>query len=222
MSTRQVFFVAARGIGPVPTVFIPTASKQRGVVLLIALIMLIAMTLVGVSMLRSVGAGAGIAGNLAFKQSATAAADLGAEIARTWVYNTGANTPLVLDAVSAANGYYTTWADTFNPLTYNWANSKKLTTTDASFINATTGKDPAGNEIRFVVHRLCALDGVVSPLDNAGQKCANFTDYGALGSKGGTGYGQKTPSISEQPYYRVTVRASGPRNTVSYVQVVMY
>jgi type IV pilus assembly protein PilX len=204
-----------------PGAVLPSLNHQRGVVLLIALIMLIAMTLVGVSMLRSVGAGAGIAGNLAFKQNATAAADLGAEIARTWVYNTGAATPLVLDAVSAANGYYTTWADTFNPLTHDWANSKKLTSAEAAFITA-AGKDTAGNEVRYVVHRLCALDGVVSPIDNIGQKCANFTDYGALGSKGGTGYGQKTPTLSEQPYYRVTVRASGPRNTVSYVQVVMY
>lgn len=205
-----------------PLMFNPAPHQQRGVVLLISLIMLVAMTLVGVSMLRSVGFGAGIAGNLAFKQNATSVADLGTEIARNWVLLKGTSSPNDLLAASAADGYYANWVDGFNPLTHDWANSKKLKNADAGFISATTAKDDTGNEIRYVLHRLCKLDGAVSPADNPGQICANYTDYSALSSKGGTGYGQKTPLLAEQPYYRVTVRVSGPRNTQSYVQVVMY
>ena len=204
-------------------------GKQKGVVLLIALVMLVAMTLVGVSMLRSVGAGSGIAGNLAFKQSATSVADLGVEIARTWLVTTGATNPANLnaDAIAAA-GYFSCWyancaAKTeFNPVTYNWDNSRKLLNADATFINAVTGKDMGGNEIRYVIHRLCDLTGEVLPENNAGQKCANYTDYSGLGSKGGASYGQALSSLADQPYFRVTTRVAGPRNTLSYTQVVMY
>ncbi len=52
-------------------------SKQRGVILLIALIMLVAMTLAGIGMMRSVDTGSVIAGNLAFKQATLNAVDVG-------------------------------------------------------------------------------------------------------------------------------------------------
>jgi Tfp pilus assembly protein PilX len=51
--------------------------NQRGVVLLIALIMLVAMTLAGIGMMRSVDTGTVIAGNLAFKQATLNASDMG-------------------------------------------------------------------------------------------------------------------------------------------------
>ena len=61
--------------------------RQQGVVLYVALIVMIAMMLAGVAMLRSVGTGVGVAGNLAFKQNATLAGDRAAahdaRVART-------------------------------------------------------------------------------------------------------------------------------------------
>jgi type IV pilus assembly protein PilX len=197
-------------------------QQQRGVVLLIALIMLVAMTLVGIAMLRSVGTGAGIAGNLAFKQNATSVGDLGVEVARAWMINTGANNASALEADATATGYYSTMVDGFNPLTYDWSVSKKVQNADATFIVAATGKDNTGNEVRYVLHRLCTLPGAVSPIDNPGQKCANYTDVAASSSKGGAVYGGALPTLSDQPYYRATVRVAGPRNTTSYVQVIMY
>ena len=44
---------------------------QRGVVLFVALIVLIVMTLAGLALLRQMGAGTSIAGNLAFKENAS-------------------------------------------------------------------------------------------------------------------------------------------------------
>ena len=52
-------------------------SQQRGVVLLIALIILVAMTLAGIGMMRSVDTGNMIAGNLAFRQATLQAGDAG-------------------------------------------------------------------------------------------------------------------------------------------------
>lgn len=206
----------------------PLRHQQRGVVLLIALVMLVAMTLVGISMLRSIGAGAGIAGNLAFKQNATSATDVGVEVARAWLLNTGVAAPLTLQSNVLASGYYACWYEDcsakteFNPLTHDWTSSKKLTSSEVASISSLTGRDDTGNEIRYVVHRLCDLTGDILVENNAGQKCANYTDYSGLSSKGGTGYGQSTPSLTDQPFFRVTVRVAGPRNTLSYTQVVMY
>ena len=63
----------------------PGRRGQRGVVLIIALVMLITITFAGIALFRQVGLGAVIVGNLAFKQGATAAADRGIESARTWL-----------------------------------------------------------------------------------------------------------------------------------------
>ena len=53
------------------------ARRQRGTMLVISLIVLVAMTLAGVAMMRSVDTSAIVAGNIAFKQSSLNAADGG-------------------------------------------------------------------------------------------------------------------------------------------------
>ena len=57
---------------------------QQGVVLFIALIILVAMTLAGIALMRSVDTNVLIAGNLAFRQANTMYADTGVEAARAW------------------------------------------------------------------------------------------------------------------------------------------
>jgi hypothetical protein len=51
------------------------------------------------------------------------------------------------------------------------------------------------------------------------QKCATVNTPCASCSKGGDA---SSLIDSVQPYYRITSRVRGPRNTVSYVQVIMY
>ena len=63
----------------------PRRERQRGVVLFIALIVLVAMALAGIALVRSVDTGILVAGNIAFKQGATNAGDQGLEAARTWL-----------------------------------------------------------------------------------------------------------------------------------------
>lgn len=67
--------------------------SQRGVVLLIALIMLVAMTLAGIGMMRSVDTGSMIAGNLAFRHATSQASDAG--------LSTGFN--VLMSAANSAN-----------------------------------------------------------------------------------------------------------------------
>ena len=61
----------------------PQARAQRGVVLFIALIVLVAMSLAGIALMRSVDTNVLVAGNLAFRQTNTMYGDVGVEAAST-------------------------------------------------------------------------------------------------------------------------------------------
>ena len=56
-------------------------ASQQGMVLLIALVVLVAVMVAGIAMIRSVDTATLVAGNLAFEQAATHAADRGVEAA---------------------------------------------------------------------------------------------------------------------------------------------
>jgi type IV pilus assembly protein PilX len=198
----------------------PARQGQRGVVLMIALIVLVAMTLAGIAMFRQVGTGIIVAGNLAFKDNATSVADLGIEAARAWLMTKGAgdlqvDMPGPSDAPTAqTNGhyFYSDWRANFNPATYPWDSNNAST--------LVTADDGTGNEVRFVVHRLCAVAGV--SINATNQKCVQFGTTGGGMSHGRVSYGIMRLSSTVQPYFRITVRVLGPRNTQSYVQAMMY
>lgn len=180
---------------------------ERGIVLIIALVVLVVMTIAGLLMFRATGTGVEIAGNVGFKQNATSMADLGTETGFAWVY-AQRSAPNVLNADSTANAYFAVWDDTFNPLTFDWSKAKQV-----------TANDGMGNQVRYVIHRLCSLPG---PPTDPGQKCAIPQASGvSLGSGGGGGDGGGFSSLVGQPYYRITARVDGVRGAVSYTQMVM-
>lgn len=209
----------------------PPAS-QRGVVLLLALIMLVAMTLAGIAMYRQLGDGLIIARNLSFKRTATVAADRGIEAARLWLITQNAAS---LELGNPAQGYFPGWCNvslnannvpdadsdgnpdncnatpmpsSFDPQTYNWANAV-----------VATNNDGAGNEVRYVIHRLCQTSGSI---DAAGQQCVTIGSTLTGGSQGAASYGTQALANTFQPYFRVTSRVLGPTNTVVYTQVIMF
>lgn len=183
--------------------------KQRGVVLFIALIVLVAMTLAGIGMVRSVDTGNLISGNLAFKQSTLNASDLGTETAFQWLLTQAGTT--ALDATDAANGYYA--APPANDLTVDWTD---IANWGGSVVMAT---DAAGNTTRYIIHRLCPTVGSVT-----GQVCAISTTSGSAGG-GSMSVGSTVFTSSNMVYYRIMSRVDGPRNSSSisesYVQVTL-
>lgn len=188
----------------------PLRRSQRGVVLFIALIVLVAMTMVGLAVMRSTGGATMMAGNLSFRQNATMAGDLGIEAARVWLAAQG---PVTLENNVTANGYYATWDTAFNPVTLPLA----------SWYDPALATDAAGNKVRYLIHRMCAKPGgITAPSAPAEQECVTLADPGKSGSKGGVVYGEKSLTGTSQPYYRITARIDGPKNTVSYVQAMMY
>jgi len=196
---------------------------QRGVALIIALIMLTAMMMAGIALFRKISAGAMIAGNLTFTSSAISAAEQGSESGRTWLTSqTGAG------LYGAAAGYFpascysndthittdvncnNAGAPVFDPVTFDWTTFSTLVVTD----------DGAGNEIRYVVHRLCRMTG---ELDKIGQECVvSQVNTGGSSGKSTVTYGTQALSSILKPYYRITTRVRGPRNSLAYTQVTMY
>ena len=94
-------------------------------------------------------------------------------------------------------------------MTYNW---------DAANASVEdTAGDGAGNRVQHVTHRLCPSPGVVES-----QLCtALITKEGGDQGDPGTYNDPKVP-LRVRPYFRVTTRVSGPRNTTSYTQVILY
>ena len=182
------------------------ARRQRGVVLFIALIVLVAMALAGVAMMRSVDTTLGVAGNLAFKQAAVLSTDQGVSTAYVWI---NANPGAALQNDDPGNGYFASFVQ--DPPTgwfdlANWGSGM--------LVNGGT-PDAAGNSIRYIVHRMCSSSGAYNA---GGQECALYTPL--LGAAAGStqSVGSYQFQGNPQVYLRVTTRVDGPKNTVSITQ----
>jgi len=185
-------------------------ARQRGIVLLIALIMLVAMTMGGFALIRSVYTTNIIAGNMAFQQSATHSADSGMEAAIAWLESN--NTGTTLHSNHYGNGYA---ASLQNPgSAQTWDDFWDVLISAGQVV--TQASDTAGNTPAYTIQRLC--NAVGDP--TSGIDCASApASYGATGSSKGVGV--VALLYSSQVYYRITARVSGPRNTVSFVQAVV-
>lgn len=192
-----------RGLLPARPLCLPL--QQRGTVLFIALIVLVAMTLAGIGMVRSVDTGNVVAGNLAFKQATLNASDLGVETGFNWlVANAGGVT---LNADNAANGYYS--APTPADSTIDWFN---LASWAGAVCMNGCAADVMGNTTRYIIHRLCPATGATN-----GQVCAIASNTVAAGGSS-KAVGATTFTQTNMVYYRVMSRVDGPRNTASVVQ----
>jgi type IV pilus assembly protein PilX len=175
--------------------------RQRGVVLFIALIMLVAMTLAGIAMVRSVDTTLGIAGNLAFRQTTIQSADPAVKVAFDWL---SANTANLITNNPAA-GYAAANSE------LNWFNINAWN--QAILLNGGVA-DAAGNVTRYIIHRMCPFSGAVDPVANP---CSTYKSTGVIDG-GSFLVGAPKFSAIPQYYYRVSVRVDGPRNTTSVTQ----
>ena len=183
--------------------------RQRGAVLFIALIVLVAMTLAGIAIMRSVDTTTLIAGNLAFKQGTIQSSDNGVEDGFQWLIANRAT----LANDNLAKGYYSA-----RPAgSLDWSDPQTWTSA------VTVGTDAAGNTVSYLIHRMCTLGA--AGYNAANQQCA--LDAPAVGTPPppatGDSFTVGAPGFLQDPkvYYRITVRTQGPRNTVSFVQAMV-
>lgn len=218
--------------------------KQRGVVLFFTLIALLAMSLAAVALIRSVDTGTLIAGNLAFKQSATSSGDAGIETAIAWLAtveaaNSGLNVltntahPFNVTDLATRPGYYSNAdpaLDLFADAT--WDNDIN-DSNDTSLNSVVVGTDGSGNKTRYIIQRMCRTanalpSGLEQPLLVPPRTDCLFS--GALQDNSGQHIplpqevcqGAGCPVAGQAPQIRITARTTGPKNTVSYVQAFVY
>jgi len=190
------------------------------------------------ALVRSVNTGAQIAGNLSFRQDATANADRVAQEAIAILY-----AKLVVDADSlnndlASEGYYASQPPKLDPTGNARADDaeRALVQWDSGYCDtyasasrascshtpkAATVELTDGNSASYIVFRMCDAAGSVqvstthcattaASVSNTCQGAINYENEGKCPSGAGV-----------TPYYRVLVRTLGPRNTASYTETVV-
>ncbi len=195
-------------------------KKQSGLALVIALIMLVVMTLGAIAMVRSMDTTTLIAGNLAFRQSATYAGDVGVENAVAWL-NSASKETLTCGAIGndlavCPAGYKSNGGNaTDNPSAGQTWDAFWMESLDASAVKLP--EDASKNTVSWFIHRLCAGAGALTA---SGSNCIETPSI-ASASGNSKRSGTTKFQASSQVYYRITVRVAGKKNTVSYVQAIV-
>ena len=196
----------------------PRSSSQGGFVLVIALIVLAAMTLAAAAMVRTVDTSTLLARNISFKRDAVNRNDLALEVAIN-EFRTGgalaANIDKTIDIPARNYSAVMLATDTDGVPTVLKADLSSNTFTGGGLGSAEPAAIAAPNlhlgmTPIYVIERMCTIPGVALP--------ANCIVNGRA-QAGGTQPNDK-PGQLFPPLYRITARVTGPRNTVSYVQAI--
>jgi Tfp pilus assembly protein PilX len=199
-------------------------GRQRGLVLVIVLIVLVAMMLAGIALMRSVNTTTLVAGNMAFRQAATHQGDVGTEAAIQWLQANNSGTTLQQSITTS--GYLAKTAGPSSSQTWDTYWQKVLDISPVSRPVATAVNSGSvwtlatlnGYTVSFVIHRLCNATG--DPVA-VGVDCAQSPLVSSTSAGNSQTAGSIALQYNSQVYYRITSRIEGPRNTVSYTQAVV-
>lgn len=188
------------------------AGREGGVVLFVALIVMVVMSIAAVSLIRSVDTTNRVIGNLAFRQAAIQPAALAVEDAAQALFVDQNKLGSVLipnkDADLPARNYYASWQKTDDANGIPAELQKK-----SSFTLGQKLTDNAGNQIVYVIERMCVQPG--APLVDNCDLMPPKQQPGQTTNK------ESAVTLGRVPFYRVTVRVDGPQNTVSFVQAIL-
>ena len=193
-------------------------SRQRGTMLIIALIVLVAMTLAGLAAMRSVDTATILAGNIALRQASLNAADQGLQAGFNLLNTPGLNPNANLDNDGMGQGiagYYSSAA----PTEPNW--SDPATWSNPNRLAVQLPADAAGNVVSYIVERLCTTANTSAT--GAGQVCGITVSSAAASKEGEDNFRAQDALFNNLPlvHYRITARAVGPRNSVAIVQAML-
>ena len=208
-------------------------AGQRGLSLIFSMMALVMLSLAAVALLRSVDVSSMIVGNLSFKQDATSASASAAAEALVWLQSAQTGS---LDADIAASGYYANSQDGLDPTGRRTTSQTPLALVDwlgdgscsyaaagtfsACTVRAKQGTPVNGNQVRWVITRLCKTSAAISSANPCAKPAtissANASERGEVGSGG------RLSGLTSSPYYRIIVRTEGARNTVSYTETLVH
>lgn len=189
---------------------IPPRESQRGYMLMLVLVALVAMMVSGIALVRSIDTNQLVAGNLASRNSTVHSADLAVQQAVNWIQANATNGVLYADAT--ANGYYAEQPAS-DP---NWTASATwaVCTTTSGATPCQNANDGAGNQVSWLIHRMCSIAGAPG---TANQFCASLN---GTASSAGNSYSSDAVIFNGLPknLYRITIQVTGPRNTTTLSQ----
>ncbi len=180
--------------------------------LFVALIVMVALSLAGVALVRSVESTTLVAGNLSFRQSAVPIAMSAVEQAIIdIVENQSTNVPN-LDFDTVPKNYYASRQPGEDAYGIPLALQGNLA---AYPVAAQKIVDPAsGNTARYIIERVCLMSGQPA----ASWNCDLMEPKQAPGTTTGKIIPIQLPKV---PFYRLTIRVDGPRATVAYSQATL-
>lgn len=204
--------------------------QANGAGLVVALIMLVMMSAGAISLVRAVSTGRLMAANLAFRQAAVLASDAGHEAAIKWLTTQITTAALYTDQPD--QGYYASVSDDLDIIGTSASGSSVTIDWDDDLCHGASGltcvkaskplpADAAGNVIRYTIHRLCRMAG--SPQGGANTCVMAGGSASSSSKRSSLSYGASSRfSNSVQVYFRITVRTSGPKNTVVFTQTLAH
>ena len=199
--------------------------RQRGVVLFVALIVMVAMSLAAIALIRSVDTTNAIVGNLAFRMASILPANASIEQAASALFSDAdigdiVHIPDKTINVPAENYYACRLKEPSCAGSLEDARGVPLPLQKYStasllpmqFDANETATAGLNTHVTYLIERMCLAVGtanekncdLVRPVANPGDTLGD-SNFGA----------------GRLPYYRVTVRVDGPKNTASFVQAML-
>lgn len=210
-------------------------TRQLGLVLFFALLALAVMSIASVALIRSVDTNALLSGNMVFRQTASATSNVALE-------GITENISKKVSLVNSINhypqlGYYATCSqfDTqpnalicdgnrLTTMTWDNSNSSLVPSQTDGNDEIRNGVDRQGNEIRYVVERMCSYSNAEVNAGSAKLDVSRCLMASASGCNDGS-YNdvnmskmKDCPDKSSSPLYRLTLRIAGPKNTLTFMQ----
>ena len=190
-------------------------ARQRGVVLFIALIVMVAMSLAAIALVRSVDTTNAVIGNLAFRMASILPGNLGVEKAAAALFQDADIAGVVRIPDHNADWVAENYFASLQPGEDARGIPAKLQKKSAYPFAVLTAADTATGqqtEIRYVIERMCSAPGAptIATCDMLPPKV-----------NPGDTLGDKSLSLPTVPFYRVTIRVDGPQNTASFLQTML-
>lgn len=176
-------------------------SSQGGASLIVVLVLLSVMVLAIASMARLGETNFMLAGNIAVKDAALGASEVGVSDAY-----------IALSALSATDSAVSSWYRA----TYDATNDSSGVpgTNVVTWTDSGLNKKLVGNyTVRYLVERMCSTTPVTDPAN----QCMIKKAYAGNSSKAGAEALESTPGIQ----YRITVNVVGPKNSSTFVQALV-
>lgn len=185
---------------------------ERGVVLLLCLIVLVVLLAGGVAVMRSMNTSLSSAGNLAFKRDLVNQGEQAADTALK-LFSTGALSAVGADLVSVKDVNYSAERLPSNdrgiPLALLSDSAFDAVASAAKDIEDTSRKDHV--KVRYVIDRLCNASGAAS-------KSSCVYAPATTDVRGGSVQESQRPPPPKALVYRLSVRVDGPRDTQVFLQ----